>query len=170
MSDTSNVNKENREGIIFYRRRIADWIRRYFIEIVLIFLVLAFLITSTVITSAARTAFREAKDVRMALKFVGTAYYGSGTSIYDQSTPTGLSKGAAEDVADVSTHKGQVVLYAWDEQANEPLMFEYRKGSYTVTYIADTFTGKTGEDGKVNHMMGRWEIKYTINILTYDTE
>ena len=170
LSDTSNLNRENREGIIFYRRRIADWIRRYIIEIVLVFLVLAFIITSTVITTAARKTFREAKDVRMALKFVGTAYFGAGTSIFDPSNPTGLIDGAAEDITDVSTRKGQVILYAWDEKSNEPLMFEYRKGSYTVVYIADTYTGKTGEDGKVNHMMGRWEIKYTINVLTYDTE
>lgn len=170
MSDNSSLDRENREGIIFYRRRIADWIRRYIIEIVLIALVLVFVITSTVITAAARRTFREAKDVRMALKFVGTAYFGSGNSIYDSSNPTGLTDGAAEDITDVSTRKGQVILYAWDEKSCEPQMFEYRKGPYTVVYIADTLSGKTGEDGKVNHMMGRWEIKYTINVLTYDTE
>lgn len=170
MSNTSDIEKENREGVIFYRRRIGDWIRRYIIELVIIALVLAFIITSTVITTGARRAFREAKDVRMALKFVGTQYFGENSSIFDKTKTTGLKDGAAEDIADISTRKGEVVLYAWDDKANEPLMFEYRKGSYTVIYIADTYTGKTDEQGKVNHMMGRWEVKFSINVLTYDTE
>lgn len=170
MSNTSDIEKENREGVIFYRRRIGDWIRRYIIELVIIALVLAFIITSTVITTGARRVFREAKDVRMALKFVGTQYFGENSSIFDKTKTTGLKDGAAEDIADISTRKGEVVLYAWDDKANEPLMFEYRKGSYTVIYIADTYTGKTDEQGKVNHMMGRWEVKFSINVLTYDTE
>ena len=106
----------------------------------------------------------------MALKFVGTQYFGENSSIFDKTKTTGLKDGAAEDIADISTRKGEVVLYAWDDKANEPLMFEYRKGSYTVIYIADTYTGKTDEQGKVNHMMGRWEVKFSINVLTYDTE
>ena len=170
MSNTSDIEKENREGVIFYRRRIGDWIRRYIIELVIIALVLAFIITSTVITTGARRAFREAKDVRMALKFVGTQYFGENSSIFDKTKTTGLRDGAAEDIADISTRKGEVVLYAWDDKSNEPLMFEYRKGSYTVIYISDTYTGKTDEQGKVNHMMGRWEVKFAINVLTYDTE
>ena len=170
MSNSSDIEKENREGVIFYRRRIGDWIRRYIIELVIIALVLAFIITSTIITTGARRAFREAKDVRMALKFVGTQYFGENSSIFDKTKTTGLKDGAAEDIADISTRKGEVVLYAWDDKANEPLMFEYRKGSYTVIYIADTYTGKTDEQGKVNHMMGRWEVKFSINVLTYDTE
>ncbi len=170
MSNTSNVEKESRDGIIFYRRRIGDWIRRYIIELVIIALVLAFIITSTVITSTARRVFREAKDVRMALKFVGTQYYGENSSIFDSSKPTGLREGAAEDIADISTRKGEVFLYAWDDKANEPLMFEYRKGSYTVIYVADTYTGQTDEEGNVNHMMGRWDVKFSFNVLKYDTE
>ena len=170
MANTSEIERDNREGVIFYRRRIGDWIRRYIIELVIITLVIIFVIVSTVITSNARRVFREAKDVRMALKFVGTQYYGENESIYDASKTTGLRDGAAEEIADVSTRKGQVQLYAWDAKDNEPLMFEYRKGSYTVIYIADTYTGKTDEEGKVNHMMGRWEVKFAINVLTYDTE
>ena len=170
MSNTSNIARENREGVIFYRRRIGDWIRRYIIELVIVALVLAFIITSSVITANARKVFREAKDVRMALKFVGTQYYGESRSIYDPTNATGLIDGAAEAVADVSTRNGQVLLYVWDDKDNEPLMFEYRKGSYTVVYIADTYTGKTDENGKVNHMMGRWDVKFSINILNYDTE
>lgn len=170
MSNNSNIERENREGIIFYRRRIGEWIRRYIIELMIIALVLAFAITTTIITTQARHVFREAKDIRMALKFVGTQYYGENVSIFDSSKTTGLKDGAAEDIAEVSTRKGQVFLYAWDDKDNEPLMFEYRKGAYSVIYIADTYTGKTGENGKVNHMMGSWEVKFSIRVLNYDTE
>ena len=136
----------------------------------IIALVLVFAATVTVITTQARHVFREAKDVRMALKFVGTQYYGEDSSIYDPSKTTGLRDGAAEDIEEVSTRKGQVYLYAWDSKENEPLMFEYRKGAYTVIYIADSYTGKTDENGKVNRMMGSWEVKFSLRVLNYDTE
>ena len=170
LANASDINRENQEGTIFYRRRIGDWIRRYIIELVIITLVLVFAAATTIITVGARKAFREAKDVRTALMFVGTQYYGTGTSIYDASKPTGLLDGAAEDIADVSTRKGEVYLYAWDNKQNEPLMFEYRKGLYTVTYVADSYTGKTSEDGKVYRMMGTWNVTYSIRILNYESE
>ena len=110
MANASDIRIENEEGTVFYRRRIGDWFRRYIIELVFLTLVLIFVVVSTAITLSARKAFREAKDVRMALKFVGTQYYGNNSSIFDPSRPTGLVEGAAEEIADVSTHKGQVYL------------------------------------------------------------
>lgn len=170
LANTSNLNRETQDGTIFYRRRIADWIRRYSIEFVLVILVAAFVIVSTVITAKGRAVFREAKDVRTALKFVGTQYYGQNSCIYDPSEITGLIDGAAEDIEAVSTRKGQVTLYAWDEKDNEPLRFEYRKGFYTVTYTADKYTGKTAENGKINQMMGTWTVTYSFNILNYESD
>lgn len=170
LANTSDINNESREGTIFYRRRIGDWIRRYIIELVIIALVMAFAITTTVITVGARKAFREAKDVRTALMFVGTQYYGTESCIYDPSKPNGLIDGAAEDIAEVSTRNGQVYLYAWDSKENEPLMFEYRLGPYVVTYVADTYVGKRGEDGKVHRLMGTWNVTYAIRVLNYESE
>ncbi len=170
LANTSEKTNENREGTIFYRRRIGDWIRRYIIELVIVFLVVAFAIITTVITVGARKAFREAKDVRTALMFVGTKYYGTESCIYDPSKPTGLMDGAAEEIADVSTRSGQVYLYAWDKKNNEPLMFEYRKGLYTVTYVADSYVGKAYDDGKIYRMMGTWNVTYSIKVLNYESE
>ena len=170
MANTTNIDKESREGTIFYRRRIGDWIRRYIIELVFITLVLAFAAATTVITVGARKAFREAKDVRTALMFVGTQYYGTESSIYDPSKPTGLIDGAAKDIAELSTRKGDVYLYAWDDKNNEPLMFEYRIGLYVVTYVADSYVGKKGEDGKVNRLMGTWNVTYSLRVLNYESE
>ena len=170
MANTTVNNIENSEGTIFYRRRIGDWIRRYIIELVLIFLVVGCVITTTVITAGARRAFREAKDVRMALKFVGTSYYGANSCIYDPTKINGLADGAAKDIADVSTRKGEVYLYAWDEKENMPLMFEYKKGLYTVTYISDRYENKVGEGSNANQMMGHWDVTYSLRILNYDSE
>ena len=170
MANTYDNKTESREGTIFYRRRRGDWIRRYIIELVIIALVIAFAITTTIISVGARNAFREAKDVRTALMVVGTKYYGGDSCIYDASKPTGLIDGAAEEIADISTRNGRVYLYAWDDKNNEPLMFEYRKGMYTVTYIADSYVGKTSEDGKVYRMMGTWNVTYSIQVLNYESE
>ena len=170
MANTTNLDKESREGTIFYRRRIGDWIRRYIIELVVITLVVAFAAATTTIIVGARKAFREAKDVRTALVFVGTSYYGTESCIYDPSKPTGLIDGAAKDIAEISTRKGDVYLYAWDEKNNEPLMFEYRKGMYVVTYVADSYVGKKGEDGKVNRLMGTWNVTYSLKVLNYESE
>ena len=164
MANTTVNNIENSEGTIFYRRRIGDWIRRYIIELVLIFIVVGCVITTTVITAGARRAFREAKDVRMALKFVGTSYYGANSCIYDPTKINGLADG------DVSTRKGEVYLYAWDEKENMPLMFEYKKGLYTVTYISDRYENKVGEGSNANQMMGHWDVTYSLRILNYDSE
>lgn len=170
MANTTVKNIEGSEGTVFYRRRIGDWIRRYIIELVFIFLVVGCVITTTVITAGARRVFREAKDVRMALKFVGTSYYGANTSIYDSTKANGLADGAAQDIADVSTRKGEVFLYAWDEKECVPLMFEYRKGLYTVTYISDRYENKGGESSSANQMMGHWDVTYSFKILNYDSE
>ena len=169
MTDTSNESRERREGTVFYRRRIGDWLRRYIIELVIITLAVVFGIVTTVITSNARKVFREAKDVRTALKFVGTQYYGGNASIFDPSKATGLAEGAAEAIAEVSTHNGQVFLYAWDEEENMPLRFEYRKGAYTVVYTADSYEN-INEEIKANQMMGKWNVTYSFDVLKYEAE
>ena len=170
MANTSNLSNEKNEGTIFYRRRIGDWFRRYIIELVFVTLVLAFVIGTTVITAKARKVFREAKDIRTALKFVGTQYYGTSSSIFDPSKNDGLIEGAAEEIADVSTHNGHVTLYAWNEKENEPLKFEYRKGSYTVVYTDDSYKETSKESGHANQMMGHWEVMYSFRILDYESE
>ena len=170
MTESARRQIEGRDGTVFYRRRIGEWLRRYVIELVIVALLLAFGIVTTVITSTARKVFREAKDVRYALKFAGTQYYGGGTSIYDPSKATGLTDGAAELIADLSSADGEVYLYAWDSEDNEPLRFEYRKGAYTVVYIDDVDDGIDDENALTNQMMGHWDVSYSFNVLKYDAE
>ena len=91
-------------------------------------------------------------------------------SIYDPSKATGLTDGAAELIADLSSADGEVYLYAWDSENNEPLRFEYRKGAYTVVYIDDGDDGIDDENGLSNQMMGHWDVSYSFNVLKYDAE
>ena len=170
MADTDNIKRNKRQETVFYSRRIGDWLRRYAIELVIITAAVVFGIVTTVITTNARKVFREAKDIRTALKFVGTQYYGGNSTIFDPSDPTGLADGAASIIADVSTHNGQVFLYAWDDKENIPLRFEYKKGSYIVSYTADIYDGKETEDGVEYQMMGRWDVKYSFDVLKYESE
>ena len=167
LSESVNGNSKRSETV-FYRRRIGEWLRRYIIELVIVALVLIFAIVTTVITTTARRVFREAKDVRYALKFVGTEYYAGSDSIFDPSSKTGLADGAAEEIASLSQADGQVFLYAWDEKENMPLRFEYRKGAYTVIYTADTVEDEEGNIS--NQMMGHWDVTYSFNVLKYDAE
>ena len=170
MTESARRQIEGRDGTVFYRRRIGEWLRRYVIELVIVTMLLIFGIVTTVITSNARKVFREAKDVRYALKFAGTQYYGGGTSIYDPSNATGLTNGAADLIAELSSADGEVYLYAWDSENNEPLRFEYRKGAYTVVYIDDGDDGIDDENALSNQMMGHWDVSYSFNVLKYDAE
>ena len=168
MSEPAKGQIEGREGTVFYKRRIGEWLRRYIIELVIIALAMTFGIVTTVITSNARKVFREAKDVRYAIKLAGTQYYGGGTSIYDPSKPTGLTNGAAELIAEMSSTNGQVYLYAWDDEQKMPLRFEYRKGAYSVVYIAETEI--SGDSATRSQMIGNWDVSYSFNVLKYDAE
>lgn len=168
-----NQNRVNEEGTVFYKRRIGDWLRRYAIELFMLAIVIIFAIVTAVITATARHVFREAKDVRLALRAVGTEYYGNMSSIYDPNTYNGLAEGAEDRIAELSLRDGDVYLYSWNEEDNTPLIFEYRKGLYTVVYVDSRLkeSQETGNDELGAYQMtGSWSIYYSFNVLNYDIE
>lgn len=171
MSERTNNSIDRQAGTEFYRRRIGDWFRRYAIELLMLAVILAFATVTAVITTTARHVFREAKDIRTALRAIGTEYYGSNSSIYDPDTYNGLAEGAKEKIALISLHDGDVYLYSWDEDDNTPLRFEYRKGLYTVVYVDSRLIEPEDElNPRANQMTGSWSIYYSFNVLNYDTE
>ena len=153
------------EGTQFYRRsRYAD-IFRIIIITVVIFAMLAVLSLWFIIDSGARQAYKEARDVRKALRAVGTEYYGDLTSIYDPDKADGMTDGAAEKVAFISQRKGKVILYEWDDTNNGPLRFEYTKGMYRVVYK------DTGEEkGITSGVEGNFHVYYSFELLKYEAE
>lgn len=153
------------EGTQFYRRsRYAD-IFRIIIITVVIFAMLTVLSAWFIIDSGARQAYKEARDVRKALRAVGTEYYGELTSIYDPNRADGMADGAADKVAFISQRKGKVTLYDWDEVNNGPLNFEYTKGMYRVVYK------DTGVDqGITSGVEGDFRVYYSFELLKYEAQ
>ena len=153
------------EGTQFYRRsRYADILRIIIITVV-IFAMLAVLSLWFIIDSGARQAYMEARDVRKALRAVGTEYYGELTSIYDPNKADGMTDGAAEKVAFIAQCKGKVTLYEWDDTNNGPLSFEYTKGLYRVVYR------DTGIDsGITSGVEGDFRVYYSFELLKYEAE
>ena len=132
---------------------------------VVIFGLLAFLSIWFAVDIGARQAYKEARDIRKALRAVGTEYYGEMTSIYDPDSVNGMASGAAERLADLSQRNGTVILYEWDGNTNAPLKFEYRKGLYRVVY---TDTGAA--NGIQSGVEGDFVIYYSLELLKYEAE
>jgi hypothetical protein len=153
------------EGTQFYKRSNFREALRIIVITVVIFGLSAFIALWFAIDLGARQAYKEARDVRKALRAVGTEYYGEMSSIYDPNSSTGLAEGAAERIAQISTRKGSVILYEWDETNNGPIKFEYHKGLYYVVY---TDTGYA--QGLSTGVEGNFVIYYSFELLKYDAE
>ena len=153
------------DGTQFYKRSSFRDALRIIVITIVIFGLSTFLALWIVIDSGARQAYKEARDVRKALRAVGTEYCGEMSSIYDPNSSTGLAEGAAEKIAELSTRKGKVILYDWDEIDNGPIKFEYHTGLYCVVY---TDTGVT--KGVSAGIEGSFVIYYSFELLQYEAE
>jgi hypothetical protein len=153
------------EGTRFYKRSSFREALRIIVVTVVIFGLSSFLALWFALDSGARQAYKEARDIRKALRAVGTEFYGDMSSIYDPNDPSGLSEGAAEMIAEISHRNGTVILYEWDDKTNAPLRFEYRKGLYQVMYIdsGDRTGNQTG-------LEGNFKVYYSLELLNYDAE
>ncbi|MBR5386314.1 MAG: hypothetical protein IK142_01885 [Clostridiales bacterium] len=165
MSDDRSSHEVHVEGTQFYRRSaIADIFRIVLITVVVLVAV-SVLAAWAIVDAGARQAHKEARDIRKALRIVGTEYYGELTSIYDPYSSNGMVDGAAEKIADISTRGGEVILYSWDDSSNAPLQFEYRNGLYRVIY---TDTGVS--EGYSAGVEGEFNVYYSFEILHFDAE
>ncbi|MCR5384038.1 MAG: hypothetical protein K6E72_05350 [Saccharofermentans sp.] len=162
MSD-DNSNPVQIDGTRFYKRSIFSGAFRIVVITIVVFALLSFLALWFVIDSGARQAYKEARDVRKALRAVGTEYYGDTTSIYDPDSSNGLADGAAEKIAYLSQRKGTVTLYEWDGIGNGPLRFEYQNGLYRVVY---TDTGYI--NGTSSGIEGDFKVYYSFELLKYE--
>lgn len=164
MSDNKS-NSVQVEGTQFYKRsNFADVFRIILITVV-IFGMLAFLSLWFVIDSGARRAYKEARDIRKALRAVGTEYYDDLTSIYDPTSANGLADGAAEKIASLSQRNGTVTLYEWDSENNGPICFEYSTGLYRVVY-----TDSGVMSGMTSGIEGEFKVYYSFELLKYEAQ
>ena len=161
----NNANPVQVEGTQFYRRSNLTEILRIVAITLIVFCMVSFLFLWFVVDSGARQAYKEARDVRKALRAAGTEYCGEMRSIYDPNSANGMVDGAAELVAFYSQRQGTVILYEWDDKDNGPLKFEYRKGLYQVVY---TDTG--AESGIQSGVEGNFSVYYSFELLKYEAE
>ena len=164
MSD-NNSNTVQVEGTQFYRRSNFAEALRIILITVIVFGMLVFLAFWFVIDTGARQAYKEARDVRRALRVVGTEYYDELSSIYDPNHADGMAEGAAEKIAYISQRKGSVTLYEWDSKGNGPLSFEYNKGLYRVVYTDTGFA-----NGTSSGVEGDFKVYYSFELLKYEAE
>lgn len=164
MSDNKS-NSVQVEGTQFYRRGNFREALRIIVITLVVFVLMAFLTLWFAIDSGARQAYKEARDVRKALRAVGTEYYSEMSSIYDPNSSTGLADGAAEKIANISRRDGTVTLYEWDDKGNGPISFEYRTGLYRVVYI-DTGLAEGIQSG----VEGDFKVYYSFELLKYEAE
>ncbi len=161
-------NKASRtkiEGVQFYRRNyFRDAFRTVLVTLV-IFCTISFLAAWFIIDSGARRAYKEARDIRKALRAVGTEYYGGLESIYNPQRSDGMAEGAAEKIAELSHRNGEVTLYEWDYKTNGPISFEYKSGLYRVVY------NDTGlKNGIQSGTEGDFKVYYSFELLSYEAE
>ena len=153
------------EGTRFYKRNAFREAFRIIVVTVVIFGLSSFLALWFALDTGARQAYKEARDIRKALRAVGTEFYGDMSSIYNPNNSTGLSDGAAEKIAEISHRSGTVILYEWDDKNNVPLKFEYRKGLYQVIYVdsGNTSASQAGVEGD-------FKVYYSLELLNYEAE
>ena len=161
----SKSNEVQIEGTRFYKRSNFREALRIAVVTVVIFGLSSFLALWFALDTGARQAYKEARDIRKALKAVGTEFYGDLSSIYNPNEPTGLSEGAAEKIAEISHRNGTVILYEWDETTNAPIKFEYRKGLYQVVYV-----DSGDRTGTQSGLEGNFKVYYSLELLNYDAE
>ena len=157
------TDKAFEEGVQFYRKRPIRVVVMDTLAVFVCFVFLAVFIGWAIADAGARRAHKEARDIRRALISVGTEYYVERESLYDPSKRSGLSDGAADRIAELSTRNGDVILYSWDEENNTPLQFEYRIGLYRVIYTDSSIMDQVGAKGE-------YEVYYSFELLTFEAE
>ena len=105
------------------------------------------------ITTGGRTAFREAKNVKLALNMIDIEYYSKGKSVYEPGKLHGMSQESLERIQGLLENDGVVDIISYDSKSRTVTCFTYQYGHYKVTYLYD--------DGDT------WDIDYLVNLYDY---
>ena len=99
-------------------------------------------------------AFRDAKNVYLALSTADIEYYSQGKSIYDPTQYNGLSEGVTERVKVLVDNEGAYRVVSYDPREHRVTGMIYYNKNYYVMY---SYTNGHSE----------WEVKYLMPIYTY---
>jgi hypothetical protein len=105
------------------------------------------------VDSKARSALREAKNVKMALEMVDIEYYSQSSSIYDGTKADGLREGVVEKVYKLLEQDGEIVLQSYSQKKREIKALTYTNSHYEVYYYYDEQEGD------------QWRVRYFITII-----
>ena len=108
------------------------------------------------INSGTRSAMREAKDIRIAMKMKAIEQYGLGGTLYQPIAKNGMTKGMEEELLKMADADGEIVLQAWDAENNDPAAFTFQKDRYIIIF-------KKQSDGT-----STWKGYYTLKLLEYE--
>ena len=100
-------------------------------------------------------AFRDAKNVYLALSTAEIEYYAEGKSIYDPTKYNGLSDGVESRVRQLVDNEGEYRIISYDTKNHRVTEMLYFNGNYYVSF--------TGHNGK-----SEWEVKYLMPIYKYE--
>lgn len=106
------------------------------------------------IRTKADHAFRDAKNVYLALSTAEIEYYSRGESIYDPTKYNGLSDGVMERVRQLVDNEGSYRVISYNTKEHRVTGMIYYNQNFYVTF--DDQNGKT-----------TWEVKYLMPIFTY---
>ena len=127
-------------------------------KVILIVLV-AFIVCGTVFCAFklqidGRSALREAKNIRLALRTADIEMYAKGQTIFNVSRKNGLEAGVQEKVEQIVVPEGRYSITSYDKKSHEMTGMTYRVGHYIVMFKKD------GENIK-------WDVDYVMNIYEY---
>lgn len=137
------------------RKIIISKIKRYVLLTAIIVAIALAGFTYFKIYVGGRTAFREAKNIRIALSMLSVEYYGKGNSVYDPVRTNGLAEGVKERLRQVIETDGATTILSYDYNEKEVTSFVYETGNYRVFYIE-------GKDKT------KWTVRYCIPIMNYE--
>ncbi|MCR4813921.1 MAG: hypothetical protein K5879_03750 [Lachnospiraceae bacterium] len=105
----------------------------------------------------AKATFREAKNVRTALRIVDIEMYALGKTVYDPDKVDGVAAGVRQAVAKTAQPDGQYAITSYSYKKHEVTGMTYRSGNYYVVFRKD------GENIT-------WDVTYMMPIYHYDDE
>ncbi|MDD6328587.1 MAG: hypothetical protein Q4D54_04990 [Eubacteriales bacterium] len=106
-----------------------------------------------------RFAFREAKNVKLALEMYDIYAYADNNTIFDSTRKDGMREGIQQDICEyLEMDDCYITLTSYDKKSRKILGFIYERNGFQVIY---EYNAQTGDSYKIN---------YILHIKTYNGE
>jgi hypothetical protein len=106
--------------------------------------------------TVASMVFREAKNTRLALRYLTIEYAAQDKKVADASSTDGFSSGTADALRELADAKGHLQLVSWNDAANQPRILSYSRDGIVVVYTYDA-----AEDTE------RWQVSCMLPLMDF---